>query len=81
MNSSETLEVTMHMVRDFFENKIFSTQRLLAHLAQTAESFNMEALPCGSVKVNVRTDLERSANDRKANICSMVSSGKSRSVF
>ena len=62
MNSSETLEVTMHMVRDFFENKIFSTQRLLAHLAQTAESFNMEALPCGSVKVNVRTDLERSAN-------------------
>ena len=53
MNRSETFEVTMHMVMDFFENKIVSTQGW-ARLAQPAESFNMEALPCGSYKVNVR---------------------------
>ena len=52
MNSSETLRVTMHIERNFFENKIFSAQGLAT--AQPAESFNMEALPCGSVKVNVR---------------------------
>ena len=54
MNSSETLEVTMHMEmeRDFFENKIVSAQELAT--AQPAESFNMEDLPCDSVKVNVR---------------------------
>ena len=54
MNSSETLEVTMHMEmeRDFFENKIVTAQELAT--AQPAESLNMEDLPGGSVKVNVR---------------------------
>ena len=54
MNSSETLEVTMHMEmeRDFFENKIVTAQELAT--AQSAESLNMEDLPGGSVKVNVR---------------------------
>ena len=36
--------------RDFFENKIVPAQGL----AQPAENFNMEPLPSGSMKVNVR---------------------------
>ena len=53
MNSSETLEVTLHMERELFENKIVSAQGW-ARLAQPAEGFNMEDLPRGSMKVNIR---------------------------
>ena len=58
MNSSETLEVTLHMERELFENKIFFAQGW-ARLAKPAEGFNMEDLPRGSMKVNIRNLIQK----------------------